>query len=522
MKVLSIILFITSIFSLAFAQETYNLEILFQRTNWEPDTIVYSYGYSMSTVGDLNQDGFDDFIYLVYYFNVGDKGFIYFGGPTMDTIPDIILRGEEGELGCVCSGDLDGDGINDIIIGQPSGGNGYGVAQIYFGSATMDSLPDIILRGENHASEFGISVACGDVNGDSADDLIVGAYAYPGMSIHGRVYVYYGGALLDTLPDVIIDGYNNESKGITVGSGGDVNDDGYEDIVIGAFNNSEAGIWAGKVYVFHGGNPMDTIPDCWMHGEGGGQSLGWFGGDILKVENTYDIVVTSTPFCGGGSYGRGKVYVLNGGDSMDSLPDIWMIGENDSSSLGMWCCSAGDVDGDGNDDLLAGAPCDYAFFGCGYVWLGGISMDREPDAYLKGEFFWQSVGWKTASAGDVDGDSQDEIMFSNYAGVDPSVWVCKYTGPGIGEYDNTIQNSDVQIHPNPFSSVLKISLHNSMKTKNIFIRIYDVAGREVMYNEIEYECTSIVINTKALSRGVYFIHVSGGSETITTKVVKVQ
>jgi|GEM_PF-2478471 len=65
--------------SLSFAQITYNLEIIFKRTNWNPDSIL-SYGYSLSTAGDLNQDDFDDIIYLVIYDSWEVKGFIYYGG----------------------------------------------------------------------------------------------------------------------------------------------------------------------------------------------------------------------------------------------------------------------------------------------------------------------------------------------------------------------------------------------------------------------------------------------------------
>ena len=527
-RITYIIFFISSILTFCFAQETYNLEVIFQRTKWDSYPNMDCWGSALAG-GDINDDGYSDLaIWSDRYLGSSWYEFytyIFFGDPVMDTIYDAVLHcpGAFGHrTAALCISDINNDSIGDVLIGDHAAISGYGEVRIFFGGSPFDTTVDLILHGEADGSAYGDAIACGDINGDGSDDIIVGAYAYNGFTLNGRVYIYYGGSLLDTLPDIIIDGYNGESRGITVGSGGDVNDDGYEDIVVGAFNNSEAGVWAGKVYVFHGGNPMDTIPDCWMHGEGAGHSLGLFGCDIMRVQNTYDMVITSTSLYDGNSYGRGKVYILYGGDPMDSLPDIWMIGETDSSSLGTWCCSAGDVDGDDNEDALVGAPCDYAFFGCGYIWLGNMPMDREPDAYLKGEFPWQNIGWKVASAGDVDGDSKDEVMFSNYAGVDPTVWVCKYTGPGIIEYDNAIKNSHIHVGPNPFANVLKISLDNGLKDRTICVSIYDVIGREVVYHVIEPSDRPSVINTRLLPRGIYFVHVSQGSESIIAKVVKIK
>lgn len=513
------------VLNLCFAQETYDLEILFKRTNWEPDTIVYSYGYSMSTAGDLNQDGYDDIIYLVYYNNVGDKGYIFFGGAPMDTFPDIILTGEPGELGCVCSGDLNNDSISDIIIGQPSGGGGYGVVQIYFGGPTMDSLPDIKIHGENYASEFGVAVACGDVNGDSSDDLIIGAYAYDGFTLDGRVYVYYGGVLLDTFPDVIINGHNGEAFGKSVGSGGDLNSDGYEDIVVGADENSEAYPGAGKVYVFLGGDPMDTIPDCWLHGEGAMHYLGWQPVNLIPNALDIDRILVGTPFYPYGFpfYAPGKLYVLFGGTPPDTLVDWFKHGEDDSSSLGMASSSGGFESGDIFGEIVGGAPIGVTRYGKGSMWLGDSPLDSIYDAYLQGNNNYSGIGWVVACAGDVNGDGYDEVMFSNYAGVNPTVWVCRYTGQGITEQRAGNIGPSVEIYPNPFSELININFGRVQRAECMDVNIYDVAGKKVVVYEIKDKArVKLEIDTKDLSCGVYFLQVEADDGSVIKKVVKIK
>jgi len=527
-KFLLIITFTFLLLSFSFAQVTYNLEVIFKRTNWSPDSIL-SYGYSLSTVGDLNQDDYDDIIYLVIYDSWEIKGYIYYGGSTMDTFPDVVLHGEAGAQGQVCSGDLNGDSIPDIVIGQPSGSGGYGVVQIYFGGAGMDSLPDLRIHGEVNADAFGCAVTCGDVNGDTFDDLIVGAYAYDGFTLDGRVYVYYGGSLLDTIPDVIIKGHNGEAFGKSVGSGGDVNSDGFEDIVVGADENSEAYPGAGKVYVFLGGDPMDTIPDCWLHGEGATHYLGWFNVNVIKNISFYDRALTGTKLWPNGflMVNEGKIYMLDGGSPMDTLVDVWMVGRGDSSFLGNWTTSVNRINSDGYGEVLSGAigdPPDPYGFGMGYLWIGADTMDTIPDAWLKGRYYGDQVGRRVASAGDVNGDGFDEVMFSNYvADSNQTVWVCRYTGQHIEEARSQSQEARFEVYPNPFGKDIRLQITDDRYKEIKNIKIFDITGKEVMVYEIKDKASvKLAIDTRGLPCGVYFLQVEADGESVIRKVVKVR
>ncbi len=104
------------------------------------------------------------------------------------------------------AGDVNNDGIDDIIVGAPFYGSYQGRAYIYYGGSPLDSGPDVTLIGENNNDTFGWSVAAaGDVNNDGIVDIIVGAVGY--NSSTGRAYIYYGGdGAIDNTADVIMNG----------------------------------------------------------------------------------------------------------------------------------------------------------------------------------------------------------------------------------------------------------------------------------------------------------------------------
>jgi len=542
MKHLSIIsYYIIALFSLnlCFAEETYNLEILFRCTGWASYPDLHVFGIALAG-GDVNGDGYSDIAveathYVEYNENFGIDVYVFFGEPVMDTIYDAVLHCPE-HLGHspsgLCISDVNGDSIGDVIVGDYGGGGHNGEVFVFFGGLPFDTIADLHLVGETSASSFGRAVAAGDVNGDGCDDIIVGAYAYNFVELDGRVYVYYGGSLLDSIPDIVLDGHDGEAFGKSVGSGGDLNSDGYEDLVVGADENHEAYWGAGKIYVFFGGDPMDTLPDCWLHGEGFNHFLGWFGCDIMEVDNDHDLMITGTSEYPNGWPGHnpGKTYILYGGDPMDTLPDAWMIGQADTFSLGMWCCSAGDVNGDGFEDAVVGAPHRRNGLGTGYVWLGGMPMDTIVDAYLCGGFAPQQIGWEVASAGDVNGDSYDDVIFSNYAGADPAVWICKYTGTAVTERMtySIAPAAKFTIYPNPFSRQLTIGFEKVLTAYSIVpsIHFYDVTGREVMSyvvaDNTDNNQRNIIVDTRNLPTGVYFVDVQAGEMRITHKVIKIE
>jgi hypothetical protein len=315
-KVLAI--FSALFFSSLLAQETHNLEIIWQKAS--PDSVFYFGGCIAS--GDVNGDSFSDIMIvgdsvLDMTLDSAYRGvcWLYFGGANIDTIPDIRLNNlQKLTFWSLHSDDINGDGFNDVILGACNNAGGYGEVLVFLGGNPMDTICDYGVRGPMLASIFGCSVSSGDVNGDSYKDLIVGAYwsaPRPGGYLMGQVYIYFGGPNFDTMPDVILNGgHENDQEGFgtSVAGGGDVNGDGISDVIIGA-GNFGPGL-QGRVYIYFGGDPMDTTYDVAMSGEGSLQRLGWGGVDFLKNQTDYDYAITGTQFWSTGSGHPGKIYVF--------------------------------------------------------------------------------------------------------------------------------------------------------------------------------------------------------------------
>ena len=150
---------------------------------------------------DQNRDGYDDVVVSApFYNNKQGRAYLFHGNSkkSLDTDPDMILEGEVDRRGLgfqeVC-GDIDGDNVDDIIIGAFGSAQWVGRVYVYWGKALSapDPKPGKFFTGENYNDRFGFALACGDVNNDGFDDLVIGAYGYKAGAKQGRAYLYYGG-----------------------------------------------------------------------------------------------------------------------------------------------------------------------------------------------------------------------------------------------------------------------------------------------------------------------------------------
>lgn len=528
--------FISILFSLlfltGFAQETHNLEIIWQKAS--PESVFY-FGRCIAS-GDVNGDSFSDIMI------VGDsviesppqsdscyRGvcWVYFGGANIDTIPDIRLSNPQKFIFYYLhSCDINGDGFDDIILGACDNAGAFGEVFIFLGGSPVDTICDYRIRGLHSGSGFGGAIGSGDVNGDGYDDLIIGACGaapMPGGYMMGQVYIYYGGPYFDTIPDVILNGgheNDHEAFGSSVSASGDVNDDGFSDIIVGAMNFN----WSrGRIYIYFGGNPTDTLYDVAISGLRSWQQLGFTGVDFL-INPTKDNAII-------GGYGLRKqeVCVLFGGSEMDSIPDVLLTTEGDSSYLSSEAVNAGFTRCNEASDALAGAPTEYNRKGTAYLWLGGEHLDSLPDAWIRGVQYEDGIGWFVATAGDVNGDGKDEVMISNYAVSETPerVWVCKYTGQGIEEHGT--QNASrftPEIYPNPAKSVIRVRC--SLPVKDI--KIYDITGKIIktfdvrqMLESGQYEIKWGLRDDyqKKVATGIYFIEIKTESKESEIKKITV-
>lgn len=225
-------------------------------------------GHSVSTAGDVNGDGYDDVIVgSIYNDDAGTNAgsaYLYFGGSTMNGGSDLYFTGEAAsdEFGSSVSsaGDINGDGISDVIIGAPrndAGGTNAGRTYIYFGGLSLNGIADVTMTGETDGDELGYSVStAGDVNNDGFSDVIIGAPKKDVVSNdEGRVYIHFGGSSMDNIAEVTITGNSPEYLGHSVSSAGDVNADGLADVIVGAFANSYNGTSSGRGYLYLSSSP---------------------------------------------------------------------------------------------------------------------------------------------------------------------------------------------------------------------------------------------------------------------------
>jgi len=239
------------------------------------------------------------------------------------------------------AGDVNGDDYDDIIIGASHYDNqeiNEGAALVFYGS--VDGPTDWvnwITEIDQDEAWFGVSVAsAGDVNGDTYDDVIVGSSKFDpgvGQTDFGAAFVYMGSPSGPSLSfDWAAYGIEEYSGfGRSVRSAGDVNQDGYADVLIGAYQ------------------------------------FGQNGGDFQPNE--------------------GAVYLyLGSAFGLQSETNWWAYGNKAETDFGFSAGPAGDVNGDGGDDVIVGAPI-YKFdektvSGRAFVYLNTFAGDQDNEIYI--------------------------------------------------------------------------------------------------------------------------------------------
>ena len=351
-------------------------------TGEEPGDI---FGTSVSAAGDVNGDGFGDVIVGAYLADViwadTGKAYVFYGGMTPDSVPDLVTVGEtwihpqsfgESVSG---AGDVNGDGYDDFIVGARGWNSDRGRSYVFFGGASPDTIADVILSGEVVYDSFGFSVSgAGDVNGDNYDDVIVGARGNDtGGAGTGRAYVFYGGPSMDAVPDWVLTGQAAQGLGVSVSGAGDVNGDTYDDVIIGAGS-------VGLANVYFGGATPNSLEDMTLTGTGSfGKSVS--GAGDMNADGFADVIV-GAHFNNGGGTRAGRAYVYYGAPIPNAGVDLMMTGEFVDDQMGISVSGAGDVNGDGLADAVVGAFLnDSGGSGAGraYVFTQGIATAVDPD-----------------------------------------------------------------------------------------------------------------------------------------------
>ena len=472
-------------------------------------------GFSVSSAGDVNGDGYDDLIIGAHYgdpngdSSAGETYVVYGGASAPDTDGVLDLSMLDGTNGFILTGidandrsgssvssagDVNGDGYDDLIIGarfaDPNGASGAGETYLVYGGASapgtggvldlsmLDGTNGFILTGIDANDRSGSSVSsAGDVNGDGYDDLIIGAYRVDpnGDNNAGETYIVYGGASAPGTDGVLdlgaLDGTNgftltgidaNDFSGISVSSVGDVNGDGYDDLIIGAYRADPNGDNSGETYVIYGGA---SAP-----GTGGVLDLGALdgtngfiltgidandrsGASVSSAEDVNgdgydDLIIGAYRADPNGDSAAGEIYIVYGGANapgtggvldlgaaLDGTNGFILTGIDANDRSGRSVSSAGDINGDGYDDLIIGAsgaePNGDNRAGETYIIYGGanapgtggvldLSMLNGTNGFiLTGIDADDRSGWSVSSAGDVNGDGYDDLIIGAHL-ADPN------------------------------------------------------------------------------------------------------
>ncbi|WGM37741.1 calcium-binding protein [Caulobacter sp. NIBR1757] len=469
-------------------------------------------GRLVAAIGDINADGIVDFMVSAAGLdgNVANSGgaYVIFGRTsgfpadlnvsTLNGTNGFRISGEvltyasAGATGNAISaaGDINGDGIADLIIGTPvASSNDFqsGAAWVLFGRntavaggfastvdlTTLNGADGFQINGVGAQTGGGSTVsAAGDVNGDGFDDLLFTAYrTATNGALSGTTYVVFGrdtavsGTFAANLELSSLNGTNGfriqgaaagEYSGFAASAAGDINHDGIDDLLIGALSSDVAGDNTGAAYVVYGKNTAVSgafAADVQLSGLNGANGFRMTGvnaqdaagvsvaaaGDI-NGDGIDDLVIGAHASDNGGDY-SGSTYVVFGRNtavsgafaasfSLSSLNGAngFRLDGLERDYSGRSVSAAGDVNGDGIDDLLIGAyrsDATAAYAGGAYLLFGRTtgfaaaislgSLDGTTGVQINGEFGGDNFGIDV-SAGDVNGDGlSDLIIGAGYA-----------------------------------------------------------------------------------------------------------
>jgi len=403
----------------------------------ESDQDSANFAYSVATAGDVNNDGFDDVLIGAYGYDGGEeaegRAYLYLGSATGlgdGTAPDWTFEGNRPGawlgISVAAAGDVNGDSYGDVLVGAAAYTNdetAEGRAYLFLGSPEgLLTTPAWTAEGDQPYAYFGTSVAtAGDVNGDGYADVIVGARQYDiAFPNQGRAFVFLGSAAgVESTPSWTGDVNRGGAEfGYPVATAGDVNGDGFSDVIVGAWLDDQGQVDEGSAFVYLG-SPAGLL-DTPVWNADGEYTRGEFGVSVATAGDVngdgFSDVVIGSPGYDGGEVNEGRAELYHGAAAGLAATPSWETDGGDQSLayLGQAVAMAGDVNGDGYSDVVAGAPG----FDGGEADEGRADLTFGSETGLAALPAWTAEGQQpgagfgsaVAGAGDVNGDGYADVI----------------------------------------------------------------------------------------------------------------
>ena len=490
---------------------------------------------------DFNGDGYDDLIVrapewhpsgvFVQDANFG-KLYFYWGGPELDNVPDFEIEGQYPYnfgidlVGAMCNaGDMNGDGIDDLVVDRRLSENFTHATSIYFGSEVPSSTPDIefVFPDCVYSSVY----ALGDINGDGLGDISISHRT-------GSTELYHSSILTDIASGPYELCSNNVSYAKLNGIG-DVNNDGFDDCLL-TNTISNMVFYDKRIVIYYGGS---SFPVC--------DSLVISDHMVIHKESACSIGDMNNDGYGDFFGYDNKVWMCSA--NLSSTPNLEIIYNNAYNTWDKFGSGDGkpgvygDFNGDGYDDLICTSfEANSTYDGQAGLWLGGANVNGTMDLRMYHPIYYsyRNFGFAKA-AGDYNGDGLCDVAISApYWGTGGS-----FLDPGnvfifAGNTelaDTTVANEDelspplnltdwqIGVYPNPcakVNSTVNIELigDSYQKHADISYELYNIKGQKLQSKSIttaNFEHKTILVDTADLSSGVYIIAISNKGTIVNAK-----
>jgi hypothetical protein len=439
---------------------------------------------------------------------------------STDTTVVLKLKGQKATIG-----DLNGDGLLDIAVVTPADSIAFDTVFVYWGNSVgVDVARPTRIIAENYGDDFGYSITIGQIIGDATRDLVITAPGYPHGLIQGKVYIYEGGSSFGSIPKAVMTGDASRYMLGNASAIGDLNNDGYNDLaILGSYQSgSERERWH-YVDIWFGKPIFSTQRNLRFQAQYG----------LIRDMKIFDVNGDHLPdLLWTGLDSMYTVYVHFGNPNLNPIPDLKLInpGVND---FGVTIANAGDMNGDGFDDIAIG--CADATITAGFVFIfsGGPKIDAKFDAAVgisAQSFFGSSI----SALGDINGDGLSDIAvggpkwdFFNdrgYWGIfkgDSSIPVTAVQENGSRESLLPGAFTLLQCYPNPFNPKTEIRF-SIPKDGRARLSIHDLLGKEVRLLADDFLSVGfhkISFDGSGLPSGVYFYRLNFNSSSQTKKML---